>query len=104
MSNWAENPIHQRSEIEKHALPFLMYYECPTNCINDLTKQSYSESELYCLSNCQNKTKRAFDMMLGMQQRWAARKTFRDYVDISKYTGMEVENKHDTANVIDHSG
>lgn len=42
-------------------------------------------------------------MFMGMQVRWAAKKTFRDYVDLSKFTGMEVEAKHDTQNIIFHN-
>ena len=32
----------------------------------------------------------------------AARKTYKDYVDISKFTGMEVEHQHDTTNHLEH--
>ena len=39
---------------------------------------------------------------MELQKRAAARKTFRDQIDISKYTEMEVEHKHDTDNVISH--
>ena len=96
MSNWAENPTHQRTAIEKNALPFIMFSECPRNCVNDLKKGKYTEGEMACIQNCQNKTQRAFDMYMGMLVRWEAKKNYRDYVDISKYTGMEVEAKHDT--------
>lgn len=29
-------------------------------------------------------------------------RTYRDYVDISKYTGMEIEHSHDTTNAYLH--
>ena len=40
---------------------------------------------------------------MGVSERFAARKTFRSYVDISRFTGMEVEHKHDTDNNIAHN-
>ena len=39
-------------------------------------------------------------MFMGLQQRWAAKRTYRSYVDLSKFTGMEVEHKHDTESAI----
>jgi hypothetical protein len=35
-------------------------------------------------------------------ERVAARKNFRNYVDVSRYTGMEVEHKHDTSGAMPH--
>ena len=96
MSNWASNPEHQRAEIAKHSLPFLRHAECTKNCIDDIERATNSQAEQTCITNCQHKVQRAFEMFMGMQQRWAVRKNFRDYVDISRYTGMEVEAKHDT--------
>jgi hypothetical protein len=37
---------------------------------------------------------------MQIQERIAAKKNFRSYVDISRFTGMEVDHKHDTASVI----
>ena len=39
---------------------------------------------------------------MNVAERFAARKNYRSYVDISKFTGMEVEHKHDTSSVIQH--
>ena len=39
---------------------------------------------------------------MSVSERMAARRNFRSYVDISKFTGMEVEHKHDTESVITH--
>jgi hypothetical protein len=39
---------------------------------------------------------------MGVAGRMAAKKNYRHYVDISKFTGMEVEHKHDTESVIPH--
>jgi hypothetical protein len=41
-------------------------------------------------------------MYMGVASRMSAKKNYRHYVDISKYTGMEVEHKHDTESVIPH--
>jgi len=35
--------------------------------------------------------------------RFAAKKDYRHYVDVSKFTEMEVEHSHDTSSQIDHS-
>lgn len=53
-----------------------------------------------CVNNCQDKTYRAFDLYMDIAQRHVARRNFRHYVDISKFTGMEIEHRHDTANQI----
>ena len=37
---------------------------------------------------------------MAVEERMASRKNFRSYVDISKFTGMEVEHKHDTGSAI----
>ena len=39
-------------------------------------------------------------MYMQVQKRVAARRDYRHYVDVSKYMGMEVEHKHDTASEI----
>jgi hypothetical protein len=35
--------------------------------------------------------------------RVAARKDYRSYIDVSKFTGMEIEHGHDTGSVMDHT-
>ena len=39
---------------------------------------------------------------MNVSERVAARKNFRSYIDVSRFTGMEVEHKHDTESVIPH--
>ena len=39
---------------------------------------------------------------MNVNERAAARRNFRHYVDVSRFTGMEVEHKHDTESVIPH--
>ena len=41
---------------------------------------------------------------MQVQVRFASRRSFRNYVDISKFTDMEVEHRHDTESVISHHG
>ena len=53
-----------------------------------------------CINNCQDKTYKSFDLYMEVAQRHAARKNFRHYADLSKYTGMEIEHRHDTGGVI----
>ena len=37
---------------------------------------------------------------MAVAERTAVRKNYRSYVDISKFTGMEVEHQHDTESVM----
>ena len=39
---------------------------------------------------------------MNVSERISARKNFRQLVDVSRFTGMEVEHKHDTESVISH--
>lgn len=39
---------------------------------------------------------------MATSKRFAAHRTFRHYVDISKFTEMEVEHQHDTGSEIPH--
>jgi hypothetical protein len=41
-------------------------------------------------------------MYMMTAERVAARKNYRHYVDVSRFTGMEVEHKHDTESAIAH--
>ena len=102
MSNWAENPQHQRQSLMSYALPQLLFSECSSYCIDSEFKGAETAEQVSCLHNCQAKTYKAFDLYMQVNQRMSARKNFRAYVDISKFTGMEVEHKHDTESVISH--
>ena len=66
-------------------------------CLNNLKKEEYTESEQLCINNYQKKTLRAFDIFFAYYQINERTKTPRDLVDISAYTGMEIEHGHDTA-------
>lgn len=83
------------------ALPHLLFQECHNYCVNNADLQvAQTEGEKTCISNCQQKTYRAFDLYLQVQSRVAAKKSIKSYIDISNYTGMEVEHSHDTASVL----
>ena len=100
MSNWAENPKNQRQAWMTSALPSLLFNECHKYCVDgDFSKIETAEQQT-CVSNCQEKTYKAFDLYMNVSERVAARRNFRSYVDISRFTGMEVEHKHDTESVI----
>jgi hypothetical protein len=103
MSNWAENPKHHRQSLMHASLPKLLFQECHKYCVSNWELQAAeSESEVKCISNCQEKTYKAFDLYMATSVRFAAKKNYRHYVDVSKFTEMEVEHGHDTSNVIDH--
>ena len=102
MSNWAANPQHQRHSLLSYALPQLLFSECQRYCVNNEFAPAQSDDEKTCLNNCQAKTYKAFDLYMGVSERFEAKKNFRAFVDISRYTGMEVEHKHDTSSVIPH--
>ena len=84
------------------ALPTLLFSECHKYCVDGDFSAIETAEQRTCLSNCQDKTYRAFDLYMSVAERVAARRNFRSYVDISKFTGMEVEHKHDTESLIQH--
>jgi hypothetical protein len=54
-----------------------------------------------CISNCQDKTYQAFDMYMRMQHYLEMKRDYRSYVDVSRYTEMEIEHGHDTESQIE---
>jgi hypothetical protein len=69
---------------------------------NSELRVAETASELSCITNCQAKTYTAFDIFMQVQQRVVAKKTARSYVDVSRFTDMEIEHQHDTASEINH--
>ena len=98
MSNWAENPIHQKTALSGYALPSLLFSDCQKFCLSHEFTEAETTGQKLCIYNCQDKVYKSFDLYMEIAQRHAARKNFRNYVDISKYTEMEIEHKHDTGN------
>ncbi len=104
MSNWSENPMHQKQSLMNYALPPLLFQECQKYCVEDyLTTPAETPSQKQCIANCQDKTYKAFDMYMLVQQKFTAKKTYKDYIDISRFTEMEIEHGHDTASQIPHT-
>lgn len=98
MSNWAENPLHQKQSLMSYALPHILFQECHKYCVNNSElRVAETDGERTCISNCQSKTYAAFDLYMQVQVRVQANKTARSFVDLSRYTDMEIEHQHDTA-------
>ncbi|MFS8160450.1 MAG: Tim10/DDP family zinc finger protein [Candidatus Roizmanbacteria bacterium] len=85
------------------ALPNLLFNECHKTCVDSEISPAINKEQVTCITNCQEKTYKAFDLYLRMQVIAAKQKTYRDFVDISKFTGMEVEHAHDTTNKFPHN-
>jgi UDP-2,3-diacylglucosamine pyrophosphatase LpxH len=100
MAHWSEHPSALRHSLIKQALPSILYHDCPQYCIEG--EADITDEQLQCVANCQTKTMKSFDLYMAVANRMAAKKNYRHYVDISKFTGMEVEHKHDTESVIPH--
>lgn len=101
MSNWAGNPMHQKQSLMGYSLPQLLFTECHKYCVNaHEIKIAESESEKTCISNCQSKTYKAFDMYMKLSVKAEQYKDVRSYIDLSRYTEMEVEHGSDTASQI----
>ena len=98
-SNWARNPYNSFHSLKQHALPKVLFEECHKNCVEVEFMTPKEKSELICIKNCQEKTYQAFDIYMRVQYNFAKNETWRDYVDISNYTGMEVEHGHNTADL-----
>lgn len=103
MSNWAENPQHSKQSLMTYSLPKLLFQECHNYCVDfGAIRVAQSEGEIACLANCQAKTYQAFNLYMEVQTRFAASRSIRSYVDVSNFTGMEIEHQHDTASQIPH--
>lgn len=98
-ANWAQNPYNRRESYEKHALPNLLFRQCHMNCVDYENFLASDPAEQICVKNCQDKTKQAFELMLAVKMRIEAGKK-TNAVDLSRFTGMEVEHAHDTASVL----
>jgi hypothetical protein len=85
-----------------HALPNLLFNECHKSCVDSEVHLAYNPEQITCISNCQDKVYKAFDIYMAVLNNSEQRKSYRDYVDISRFTGMEVEHRDDTANELPH--
>ena len=101
--NWAKNPYNQEASLKQHALPKLLFEQCKTNCVEFEYAVPQSDDEVKCVKNCQAKTYAAFDMYMRVQYNFAKKETWRDVVDLSNYTGMEIEHSGNTGNLIAQS-
>ena len=101
--NWQRNPYNNLESLKQHALPKILFEECHKNCVELDFMAAKTESDLKCIKNCQNKTYQAFDMYMRVQYNFAKKQTWRDYVDLSNYAGMEVEHSHNTADLYEMS-
>ena len=99
-SNWLRNPANKRQTLGQSVLPSLLFKECRLNCVEDVMEQP-SPMQEKCISNCQDKTYASFEMYLRMQHYLEMKRDYRSYIDISKYTEMEIEHGHDTASEIE---
>ena len=97
--NWSGNPFNNKTSLQQNALPKILFEECHKNCVDFDFAAPQNEQEVKCIKNCQEKTYQAFDMFMRVEYNFAKSTTVRDHVDISKYTGMEVEHGLNTANL-----
>ena len=102
-SNWARNPYNSLETLKQHALPKVLFEECHKNCVELEFMTPKEKSELTCVKNCQEKTYQAFDIYMRVQYNYAKKQTWRDYIDLSNYTGMEMEHGHNTGDLYSQS-
>merc|ERR1712046_95330 len=98
-SNWSKNPYNNEASLKQHALHELLFDECKKNCVEFEYSVPESAGEIKCVSNCQAKTYKAFEMFMRVQYNFAKKETWRDVVDLSNYTGMEVEHGLNTGGI-----
>lgn len=98
--NWSRNPMNRKESLAQASLPNLLFRECHKNCCDSEFFMAKDEAEQLCIKNCQEKTYRAFDLMMQVNMRMQANQKYDHVIDLSKYTGMEMEAGHDTANQI----
>ena len=100
-ANWAGNPYNRKTELMNSALPQLLFKQCNMNCVDSdpINLVPSNDHEKQCVNNCQEKVYKSFELMMSVKMRIeAVKKT--NAVDLSRYTGMEVEHAHDTASVL----
>ena len=78
-------------------MPKVLFEECHKNCVDFDFAAAKDEYEVKCISNCQAKTYQAFEMQMRVAFNFEKQRKVREYVDLSKYTGMEVEHANNTA-------
>lgn len=52
MSNWAENPMHQRNSFQGYALPSLLFNECQKYCLPHEFAGAANAGQTACINNC----------------------------------------------------
>ena len=95
--NWSENPYNFDTSIKSYSTANLLFNECHRNCVDFGSGVKPAEQDMKCISNCQAKTHQAFDMYMRVQYNFSKKKSPWDYIDMSSYTGMEVEHGSNTA-------
>jgi hypothetical protein len=81
----------------QYALPEILFSKCHKYCAED-TNAPLKAQEKTCIENCQAKTYSSFDIYMEALTIKEKSKGIEHFVDISKYTGFEVEHKEDTNN------
>lgn len=99
-STWAANPFNHKQTYAEHSLPQLLFRQCHLNCVDSETFVAENAGEKLCVQNCQEKTYQAFDMYIAIKAKMDAKRGVDKIIDISRYTEMEIEHGHDTANTI----
>ena len=86
--------------LQQESLPQLLFRQCHLNCVDEPEAfGAESAAEKLCLANCQQKTYAAFDLYMAVRKHTSHR-AVNQVVDVSRYTGMEVEHAHNTAGLI----
>ena len=98
---WSDNPMNHKSTLKQNALPKILFEECHMNCVDFDFAAAKNETENTCIKNCQEKTYQAFDMYMRVEYNFSKNKTWRDYVDLSRYSGMEIEHGLNTNDMYD---
>ena len=96
--NWSLNPLNNISKFKQHALSQLLFEECHKNCVDFDINAAQTPIEQTCIKNCQEKTYQSFDIFMRVQYNFSKKEDWRNVVDISNYTGMEVEHGLNTDN------
>lgn len=89
---------HNKELVQSYVLPKLILSECVKNCVGSDLVAAENKQQATCISNCQAKTYQSFNIMMEVQASMKKHARTHDLVDLSAYTGMEIEHGHDTAN------
>ncbi len=92
--------MNRKDALAQASLPNLLFRYCHEYCCESEFFMAKDEAEQRCIKNCQERKVRLFDLYIYVRMHMDANKKYEHFVDVSKFTEMELKAGHDTTNQI----